>query len=192
MKSLSVEELQLACKARGMRALGVTTERLRSQLSQWLELSINEKIPPSLLLLSRALYLPDNLQASDQLKATISSLPESAVCQGYTLFLSDLWPCVLGLLDFPLISSLRQLKLCIRLVRKKVRFITKRSLTSSGRKKRPLGVRRKKLWKLLLRKNRYIEFSLLMPFYVLRLYCRLNNSDFNDILCVGLTRKCVS
>lgn len=32
--SLNVSELQSACQARGMRALGVPTERLKSQLSQ--------------------------------------------------------------------------------------------------------------------------------------------------------------
>lgn len=32
--SLTVKELQAACRARGMRALGVTEERLREQLKQ--------------------------------------------------------------------------------------------------------------------------------------------------------------
>lgn len=32
--SLSVKELQAACRARGMRALGVTEDRLRDQLKQ--------------------------------------------------------------------------------------------------------------------------------------------------------------
>ncbi|CAG2103897.1 unnamed protein product, partial [Medioppia subpectinata] len=76
--SLTVPELIQACRARGMRALGISEVRLRSQLSQWLELSLNEKIPPSLLLLSRLLYLPENIEAVDQLKATIQSLPDSA------------------------------------------------------------------------------------------------------------------
>lgn len=75
--TLTVPELIQACRARGMRALGIPEKRLRSQLSQWLELSLNEKIPPSLLLLSRVLYLPENIAAADQLKATIQSLPAS-------------------------------------------------------------------------------------------------------------------
>ena len=75
VSSLTVPELQQACRARGMRALGVAEDRLRAQLGQWLELSLNEKIPPSLLLLSRVLYLPESLPAPDQLKATIQSLP---------------------------------------------------------------------------------------------------------------------
>lgn len=78
IKSLTVSELQAACRARGMRALGVPIERLQAQLSQWLELSLDEKIPPSLLLLSRALYVPENIPTSEQLKVTIQSLPELA------------------------------------------------------------------------------------------------------------------
>ncbi|XP_038045476.1 mitochondrial proton/calcium exchanger protein-like isoform X2 [Patiria miniata] len=75
--SLTVAELQGACQARGMRALGVPVERLKSQLQQWLDLHINEQIPTSLLLLSRTLYLPETLSTPDQLKATIASLPEA-------------------------------------------------------------------------------------------------------------------
>lgn len=75
VNSLTVPELQQACRARGMRALGVAEDRLRTQLAQWLELSLNEKIPQSLLLLSRILYLPENIPAADQLKATIQALP---------------------------------------------------------------------------------------------------------------------
>lgn len=76
IESLTVAELQQTCRARGMRALGISEDRLRFQLSQWLELSLNEKIPPSLILLSRVLYLPENIPATDQLKATIQALPE--------------------------------------------------------------------------------------------------------------------
>src|SRR5690606_208005 len=74
--SLTVPELQQACRTRGMRALGISEDRLKSQLSQWLELSLNERISPSLLLLSRVLYLPENIPPADQLKATIQALPQ--------------------------------------------------------------------------------------------------------------------
>lgn len=77
--SLTTQELQMACQARSMRAYGVSTEKLKSQLSQWLDLSVNEKVPTSLLLLSRALMLPDTIATTDQLKATISALPDTAV-----------------------------------------------------------------------------------------------------------------
>ncbi|XP_015141386.1 mitochondrial proton/calcium exchanger protein isoform X1 [Gallus gallus] len=75
--SLTVKELQAACRARGMRALGVTEERLREQLKQWLDLHLNQEIPTSLLILSRAMYLPDTLSPADQLKTTLQTLPES-------------------------------------------------------------------------------------------------------------------
>ncbi|XP_066089034.1 mitochondrial proton/calcium exchanger protein isoform X2 [Saccopteryx bilineata] len=74
--SLNVKELQAACRARGMRALGVTEDRLRDQLKQWLELHLHQEIPTSLLILSRALYLPDTLSPADQLKSTLQTLPE--------------------------------------------------------------------------------------------------------------------
>lgn len=77
IEALNLSELQAACRARGMRAYGATEERLQSQLGEWINLSLNEKVPPSLLLLSRALMLPDNVTTSDKLKATISSLPDS-------------------------------------------------------------------------------------------------------------------
>uniref|UniRef100_A0A1Q3G3J4 Mitochondrial proton/calcium exchanger protein n=1 Tax=Culex tarsalis TaxID=7177 RepID=A0A1Q3G3J4_CULTA len=77
IESLNFSELQSACRSRGMRAYGATEERLQSQLREWINLSLNEKVPPSLLLLSRALMLPENVTTSDKLKATISALPDS-------------------------------------------------------------------------------------------------------------------
>ncbi|XP_016050105.1 mitochondrial proton/calcium exchanger protein isoform X3 [Erinaceus europaeus] len=74
--SLTVKELQAACRARGMRALGVTEDRLREQLRQWLELHLHQEIPSSLLILSRAMYLPDTLSPADQLKSTLQTLPD--------------------------------------------------------------------------------------------------------------------
>lgn len=76
VESLNVNEVQAACRVRGMRSLGVTEERLREQLAQWLELHLNQQIPTSLLLLSRAMYLPDTLSPADQLKTTLQTLPE--------------------------------------------------------------------------------------------------------------------
>ncbi|KAI5100083.1 LETM1 domain-containing protein LETM2, mitochondrial [Silurus meridionalis] len=56
---MTVTELQAACRSRGMRSLGLTTDQLREQLQQWLDLHLKENVPPSLLLLSRAMYLTD-------------------------------------------------------------------------------------------------------------------------------------
>lgn len=80
INSLSQGELQQACRARGMRALGMTEEQLRAQLVQWLDLSLNEKVPPSLLLLSRAFMLPEATTTTEKLAATISALPDTVVC----------------------------------------------------------------------------------------------------------------
>lgn len=46
---------------------------------QWLELHLDEQIPASLLLMSRALYLPETVSTVDQLKETLSQLPETLV-----------------------------------------------------------------------------------------------------------------
>ena len=77
INNLDVEELQAACRERGMRSLGVSMERLRSQLQQWLDLHLNKRIPSTILLLSRALYLPENIPQEDALKAVIQSLPKA-------------------------------------------------------------------------------------------------------------------
>ncbi|KAF6376346.1 leucine zipper and EF-hand containing transmembrane protein 2 [Rhinolophus ferrumequinum] len=59
VNALSVSELQAACRARGMRSLGLTEEQLRQQLGEWQDLHLKENVPPSLLLLSRTFYLID-------------------------------------------------------------------------------------------------------------------------------------
>ena len=87
--SLTETELQSACRARGMRAFGVPEWRLRYQLKQWLDMHLNDKIPLSLLLMSRALYLPETLSKEEQLKTIISSLPESTVSS--CLLRRDVW-----------------------------------------------------------------------------------------------------
>lgn len=78
---LTRSELQQACRARGMRAYGLPDSKLKEQLSQWLDLSLNKKVPPSLLLLSRALMVPETIPMSDKLKATISALPDTVVAR---------------------------------------------------------------------------------------------------------------
>ncbi|XP_043670521.1 mitochondrial proton/calcium exchanger protein [Vespula pensylvanica] len=79
--SLTRSELQQACRARAMRAYGLPDAKLKEQLLQWLDLSLIKKVPPSLLLLSRALMVPDTIPMSDKLKATISALPETVVAR---------------------------------------------------------------------------------------------------------------
>jgi len=73
--SLTLIELQEACKSRGMGAYGLTENRLKQQLTQWIDLSLNERVPPLLLLLSRAFSLTSNIPTNDVLKKTICALP---------------------------------------------------------------------------------------------------------------------
>jgi len=77
VEQMTVAELQTACKERGMRAVGLTKEKLVTQLKQWIELSTNEKVPSSLLLLSRTLFLPETVAPAQAIEASISSLPET-------------------------------------------------------------------------------------------------------------------
>lgn len=79
--SLNLAELQAASRARGMRAYGMSMDQLKLQLEEWIHLSVSERIPPVLLLLSRAMLLPENIPTSDKLKATISALPDTVVTQ---------------------------------------------------------------------------------------------------------------
>ncbi len=69
-----------------MRALGVSVDRMKQQLAQWLDLHLDHKVPSALLLLSRAMYLPEHLTTEDQLKATISVLPETTVSNSIKSF----------------------------------------------------------------------------------------------------------
>jgi LETM1 and EF-hand domain-containing protein 1 len=80
VKSLTFEELQQACIARGMPATGLSKVALREQLEEWLDSSLNEQLPAVILILSRALSLTTASQKVDAaLRETISTLPEDVV-----------------------------------------------------------------------------------------------------------------
>ncbi|XP_052225743.1 mitochondrial proton/calcium exchanger protein-like isoform X2 [Dreissena polymorpha] len=79
IESLTIEELQSACRSRGMRAVGMSEERLKVQLEQWLDLHIKKRVPTSLLLLTRIMYLDENLSPAQQLKETLKRLPDKTV-----------------------------------------------------------------------------------------------------------------
>ena len=78
MPKMSHGELQNANLERGMPAFGLSEERLKAQLGEWIDLSLNYKVPPSLLLLSRTLYNIDNLAPTQKIASAISALPEKA------------------------------------------------------------------------------------------------------------------
>ncbi|KAJ1929664.1 LETM1 domain-containing protein ylh47 [Tieghemiomyces parasiticus] len=82
--SLTIPELQSACSARGMRALGVSPARLRSELKQWLDLHLNHKVPMTILILMRAFAISNSDSATlspDVLQATLSSLPDNLLSE---------------------------------------------------------------------------------------------------------------
>jgi LETM1 and EF-hand domain-containing protein 1, mitochondrial len=84
IESLTPSELHSACIARGMRTLGVPDWKLRQDLEGWLELHVHQKVPTTLLLLSRAFSIQEDVSpyvTSKALQATLSSLPEQLIEQ---------------------------------------------------------------------------------------------------------------
>lgn len=77
--TLSKEELIAACEERGMRADGLSTWRLRRQLQQWLDLSVDKNVPTSLLILSRALTITATVREQVATVASIA-LPAPRRC----------------------------------------------------------------------------------------------------------------
>ncbi|CAG8761389.1 16913_t:CDS:2, partial [Gigaspora rosea] len=89
--SLTIPELQHACQSRGIRTIGVSPARLRSELQQWLDLHLNHKVPSTLLILSRAFSLTDRpeLSQAEVLQATLSSLPDNLINEAELQFSED-------------------------------------------------------------------------------------------------------
>ncbi|KAL7669436.1 hypothetical protein ACOME3_010090 [Neoechinorhynchus agilis] len=80
--TLTTNELQRACHDRGMAYFGLTDDRLRFQLKQWTDFSLNRKVPISLLLLSRAFfYAPRSLPVFDIEKQPIEAEVEKPADQ---------------------------------------------------------------------------------------------------------------
>lgn len=69
--------------------MGVSEERLKAQLREWLELSLNDKVPPALLLLSRTLYFTEEASFTDRLKTIMTVLPPG-IAEEVKLKLADL------------------------------------------------------------------------------------------------------
>jgi len=55
--SLTKIELSEACRERGMRSTGLSKEQYKVALQQWLDLSVNQNVPISLLIMSRSFFL---------------------------------------------------------------------------------------------------------------------------------------
>ncbi|KAI8333912.1 LETM1-like protein-domain-containing protein [Chlamydoabsidia padenii] len=80
IESLTIQELQAACAARGFRSMGTSPGRLRDELAQWISLHLDHHVPSTLLVLSRAFSFTDrHMTAEEALKATFNSLPDNLV-----------------------------------------------------------------------------------------------------------------
>lgn len=84
--SLTIYELITACQTRGIRTVDISSERLRSELSQWLVLHVEKKVPATILVLSRALMMTDGAPSkgveestNEALQTTLTSLPNEVV-----------------------------------------------------------------------------------------------------------------
>ena len=85
--NLTIPELVQVCQSRGIRTLGVSPARMRSEVSQWIDLHLKHQIPSSLLILSRAFQLTERALTEEEtlkgsaeaLQATLSSLPHQMV-----------------------------------------------------------------------------------------------------------------
>ncbi|KAI9209226.1 LETM1-like protein-domain-containing protein [Polychytrium aggregatum] len=90
IESLTIPELQQICQSRGIRTIGVSPARLRSELQQWIDLNLNHQIPTSLLVLSRAFIISEKIpsspedsmkQSAEALQATLSALPDQVLSE---------------------------------------------------------------------------------------------------------------
>ncbi|KAI8088768.1 LETM1-like protein-domain-containing protein [Halteromyces radiatus] len=80
IESLTIQELQAACAARGFRSIGISPGRLQDELEQWVDLHLNHHVPSTLLVLSRAFSFTDRPMTTEEaLKATFNSLPDNLV-----------------------------------------------------------------------------------------------------------------
>ena len=80
VNSLYTQELENACRIRGLFYPGINESAMRRELSLWLDLHLKKGIPSVLLILSRALAPNMSLlRPEDALKETILSLPDVVV-----------------------------------------------------------------------------------------------------------------
>lgn len=89
VENMSQTELVSACQSRGIQTAGLSEERLKQELLQWIELHVKNKISGTLLVLSKAFnYVAagsnDENQGQSHLRSlelTLSSLPDNLVSE---------------------------------------------------------------------------------------------------------------
>ncbi|KAI8834547.1 LETM1-like protein-domain-containing protein [Chytriomyces cf. hyalinus JEL632] len=86
--NLTVPELQTACNNRGIKVVGVSPARLKSELMQWLDLHLTHGVPGGLLILSRAFTISEKIptssdealkESAEALQQTLSALPQQVL-----------------------------------------------------------------------------------------------------------------
>jgi len=77
--SLTHEELVEACIERGMKTDGVEEKQMQHELEQWLALSLHHNIPHSLLILSRAFMITQNITPEEAIEDTLAHIPPETV-----------------------------------------------------------------------------------------------------------------
>jgi len=79
IETLTLAELQQACAARGLKAASRSKEFLRARLREWIDLSLKQNLPVSLLILANAFKITGSTNAKDALRDAIYHLPNSVV-----------------------------------------------------------------------------------------------------------------
>jgi len=74
LNSLTLLELKQAVAARGMHSMG-SRKVLESLMEEWLDLSLNQKVPIAMLILSRAFRLVSDQSSDELLRESIVHLP---------------------------------------------------------------------------------------------------------------------
>jgi LETM1 and EF-hand domain-containing protein 1, mitochondrial len=85
--SLSTSELQAACQSRGIRTGNASPERLRNELSTWINLHLHNRVSGVLLVLGRAFYFDRQPGEGEDgkdavirsLESVLSGLPDNLV-----------------------------------------------------------------------------------------------------------------
>lgn len=79
-ENLTSIELAEACKERGLPAYKLPREKLLRQIKEWVNYSVTEEIPASILLLSSALYTKYNdLPIACKLPEILNKIPDELV-----------------------------------------------------------------------------------------------------------------
>eukprot|EP00281_Chroomonas_sp_CCMP1168_P022631 CAMPEP_0206232938 /NCGR_PEP_ID=MMETSP0047_2-20121206/11699_1 /ASSEMBLY_ACC=CAM_ASM_000192 /TAXON_ID=195065 /ORGANISM="Chroomonas mesostigmatica_cf, Strain CCMP1168" /LENGTH=986 /DNA_ID=CAMNT_0053656741 /DNA_START=12 /DNA_END=2972 /DNA_ORIENTATION=+ len=77
--SLTIQELRDALAYRGMRATGLSKNRYRHELKSWLDVSLKQGLPTSLLLMSRAFKITQDTSDEDAMRETLQGMSQDAI-----------------------------------------------------------------------------------------------------------------